>query len=159
VKDSGALIALTIGEGLTITRNVTSKAEIHFEGHLEGDIHCVALVLGETSNVEGNVTADDVLIRGRFVGSVRALRVMLQSTSYVEGDLIHAGLAIEQGAYFEGESHRSESPLSTNQTTAKNLEPSKPKPATHVPDKKKEKPEAALCDHCPNWSNERSLCV
>ena len=41
------------------------------------------------SSVEGNVTADDVVIGGRLIGSVRAFRLMLQSTSHVEGDLIH----------------------------------------------------------------------
>jgi cytoskeletal protein CcmA (bactofilin family) len=60
----------------------------------------VALVLGENSSVEGNVAADDVVIRGRLIGSVKALRVTLQSNSHVQGDLTHQSLAIEQGALF-----------------------------------------------------------
>ena len=102
VQDSGALSVSTISGDLTITGNVTSKGEIHLDGHVHGDVHCVALVLGENSNVEGNVTAEDVVIRGRLIGSVRALRVALQPTSHVEGDLTHQSLAMEQGAYFEG---------------------------------------------------------
>ena len=38
-------------------------------------------------------------------------RVMLQSTAHVEGDLLHQDLAMEQGAYFQGESRRAEDPL------------------------------------------------
>jgi len=118
VQDSGTRAISTIGEDLTITGNVASKGEIHLDGHVQGDVHCVALVLGEHSHVEGNVTADEVVIRGRLIGSVRAIRLMLQSTSHVEGDLIHQSLAMEQGAFFEGKSRRSDTPLSTSQPTA-----------------------------------------
>ena len=71
----------TIGEDLTITGNVTSKGELHVNGRVRGDVHCVALVLGENAQVEGSVVAEDVMVRGRLIGSVRALRVMLQSTA------------------------------------------------------------------------------
>jgi cytoskeletal protein CcmA (bactofilin family) len=45
------------------------------------------------------------------VGSIRGLRVTLQAQSHVEGDIFHQSLAIEQGAYFEGKSRRSDDPL------------------------------------------------
>ena len=44
------------------------------------------------------------MVRGRLIGSVRALRVMLQSTAHVEGNLFHKSLSLEQGTHFEGES-------------------------------------------------------
>ena len=104
----------TIGEELTITGNVTSTGELNLEGNVQGDVHCVSLVLGENSQLEGSVIAEEVMIRGRLIGSVRALRVTLQSNSHVEGDLVHQSLAIEQGAYFEGKSRHSDNPLSTS---------------------------------------------
>jgi len=114
LKDSSehSPAASTIGEDLTITGNVSSKGAIHLEGRIVGDVDCVSLVLGENSQLEGNVVAEKVLIRGRLVGSVRAPEVTLQATSHVEGDLLHQSLAIEQGAFFEGKSRRSEEPIS-----------------------------------------------
>jgi cytoskeletal protein CcmA (bactofilin family) len=38
-------------------------------------------------------------------------RVSLQSTSHVEGDVYHQALVMEQGAFFEGKSTRSDDPL------------------------------------------------
>ncbi|MGO8842286.1 MAG: bactofilin family protein, partial [Methyloceanibacter sp.] len=73
----------TIGEDLMITGNVTSKGELHIDGRIQGDVHCASLVLGENSQIEGNVIAEDVVIRGRLIGSVRGVRVMLQSTAHV----------------------------------------------------------------------------
>jgi cytoskeletal protein CcmA (bactofilin family) len=91
-QDSSPPSISTIGEDLTITGNVTSKGKLHVNGRVQGDVHCVALVLGENAQVEGSVVAEDVMVRGRLIGSVRALRVMLQSTAYVEGNLFHKSL-------------------------------------------------------------------
>jgi cytoskeletal protein CcmA (bactofilin family) len=74
------------------------------------------------AQLEGNVVAEDVTVRGRLVGSVRALRVTLQSQAHVEGNLFHKSLAIEQGTHFEGESCPSEDPLSASPEVPK-LEP------------------------------------
>ena len=115
---SGPLSISTIGEDLTITGNVTSKGELRVNGRVQGDVHCVALVLGENAQVEGSVVAEDVMVRGRLIGSVRALRVMLQSTAYVEGNLFHKSLSLEQGTHFEGESRPSDDPLSIPETHA-----------------------------------------
>ena len=149
MQDSGTRTVSTIGEDLTITGSVASKGEIHLDGHVQGDVNCGGLVLGENSSVEGNVTADDVVIGGRLIGSVRAFRLMLQSTSHVEGDLIHQSLAMEQGAFFEGKSRRSDNPLSANQTTAEKKVPSKPQPAGHDLKKQKEKAEGAFVRDLP----------
>ena len=75
--NSSPLSISTIGEDLTITGNVTSKGELHVNGRVQGDVHCAALVLGENAQVEGNVVAQDVMVHGRLIGSVRALKVML----------------------------------------------------------------------------------
>ncbi|MGH6734712.1 MAG: bactofilin family protein [Methyloceanibacter sp.] len=105
------MVPSIIGEDLTITGNVTSKGEIQVDGEIQGDIHCGSLLLGDRSQVMGSVIAEDVVVRGKVVGSVRGLRVTLQAQSHVEGDIFHQSLAIEQGAYFEGKSRRSDDPM------------------------------------------------
>jgi cytoskeletal protein CcmA (bactofilin family) len=77
-------------------------------------VHCVALVLGENAQLEGSVVAEQVMVRGRLIGSIRALTVTLEARSYVEGDVFHKSLSIEQGTHFEGESRPSEDPLSAS---------------------------------------------
>jgi cytoskeletal protein CcmA (bactofilin family) len=113
------MVPSIIGEDLTITGNVTCKGEIQVDGEIQGDIHCGSLLLGDKSQVMGSVIAEDVVVRGRVVGSVRGLRVTLQAQSHVEGDIFHQSLAIEQGAYFEGKSRRSDDPLADVKTAEK----------------------------------------
>ena len=105
------MVPSIIGEDLTIRGNVTSKGEIQIDGEIEGDIRCGSLLLGDKSQVTGGVAAEDVIVRGHIVGSIRGLRITLQAQSHVEGDIVHQSLAIEQGAYFEGKSRRSDNPL------------------------------------------------
>jgi cytoskeletal protein CcmA (bactofilin family) len=106
------MVPSVIGEDLTITGNVTSKGEIQVDGIIEGDVNCGSLLLGDKSQITGGVIAEDVVVRGRVIGSIQGLRVTLQAQSHVEGDIYHQSLAIEQGAYFEGKSRRSDDPLS-----------------------------------------------
>jgi cytoskeletal protein CcmA (bactofilin family) len=106
-----------IGEDLVITGEVRSEGEIQLDGQLHGDVHCASLIVGESSRLDGGVIAEDVVIYGRLKGAVRALRVTLQSTSQVEGDLVHQSLVIEPGALFEGKSRRATDPYSRSPAT------------------------------------------
>lgn len=105
------MVPSVIGEDLTVEGNIISKGEVQLEGEIKGDVHCTSLVIGDKALVEGGVVAEDVIVRGRVVGSVRGHRVTLQSSSHVDGDIFHQSLAIEQGAYFEGKSRRSDDPI------------------------------------------------
>ena len=107
----GKSVPSIIGEDLSIVGNVTSKGEIQVDGEIQGDVHCVSLLLGEKSRVIGGVVADDVVVRGSVSGSISGMRVTLQAQSHVEGDIYHQSLSIEQGAYFEGKSRRVEDPV------------------------------------------------
>ncbi|MBT3070687.1 polymer-forming cytoskeletal protein [Rhodomicrobium sp. Az07] len=102
-----------IGEDLTVTGNVLSRGEVQVDGQIQGDVHCSSLIVGEKAQITGGIVAEDVIVRGRVMGSVRGNRVTLQASSHVEGDVFHKSLAIEQGAFFEGKSRRSEDPIAT----------------------------------------------
>jgi len=102
-----------IGEDLTVTGNVLSRGEVQVDGQIQGDVHCSSLIVGEKAQITGGIVAEDVVVRGRVMGSVRGMRVTLQASSHVEGDVFHQSLAIEQGAYFEGKSRRSEDPIAS----------------------------------------------
>jgi cytoskeletal protein CcmA (bactofilin family) len=102
-----------IGEDLSISGNVISKGEVQVDGQIEGDVHCGSLIVGEKAEITGGIVAEDVVVRGRVMGSIRGVRVTMQASSHVEGDVFHKALAIEQGAFFEGKSRRAEDPIST----------------------------------------------
>ena len=134
----------TIGEELTIIGNIVSKGELQLDGHIQGDIDCTSLVLAENGQLEGSAIAEEVVIQGRLIGSVRALRVTLQTKCHVEGDIFHQRLVIEEGAYFEGNSRRSADPLSPSQTAPTERAIAKPQlVAERLPERVRNRPMAS----------------
>jgi cytoskeletal protein CcmA (bactofilin family) len=112
-----------IGPDMTLTGNILSKGEVQIEGEVQGDLHAVHVIVGERARITGNIVADEVVVRGHVSGSVRGKKVVLQTSSHVEGDIYHQSLAIEQGAFFEGKSRRAEDP------TAAGIASDTPRPA------------------------------
>jgi cytoskeletal protein CcmA (bactofilin family) len=110
-EGNGEMSPSILGEDLSITGNISSKGEIQIDGEVQGDIYCLSVIVGEKAHVSGGIAAEDVIVRGKVTGSIRGVRVTLQASSQVEGDIYHHSLAIEQGAYFEGKSRRSDDPL------------------------------------------------
>lgn len=90
----------------TLIGNLYCKGEVQFEGELQGDLVGDLVVIGEMGKITGSIIADDVVVRGHVVGSIRAKRLRVQATAQVEGDLICISVAIEEGALHEGRTRR-----------------------------------------------------
>jgi cytoskeletal protein CcmA (bactofilin family) len=122
-RGSGNDAPTVIGAGLTITGNVESKGEVQVEGEMQGDVHAQRILIGERARITGALIAEEIVVRGNVQGSIRGNAVTFHSSSHVEGDVFHKALVIEQGAFFEGKSRRSEDPMSM-QSTANGVPPS-----------------------------------
>lgn len=101
---------------LMITGDMYSEGEINIEGKVEGSIKCRKAILGPSSNVKGNITADSVSVSGRFEGKIVATKVFLSSTASVFGEITHESIEIEMGAYLEGVCHRTSEPMPAHQS-------------------------------------------
>jgi cytoskeletal protein CcmA (bactofilin family) len=108
---AGNFAPSVIGPDLIIQGNLISKGEVQVEGEVQGDIHGTHIVIGEKARITGGIIAEECIIRGHVLGTVRSRRVLLQTNSHVEGDIYHQTVAIEQGAFFEGKSRRTDDPI------------------------------------------------
>ena len=91
-----------LSSDLTFEGNITGAGDLQIDGAVRGDVRVGRLTVGETGNIEGNVQADYVEVRGRVVGGVNGKQIKLISTAYVDGDISHDQLSIDTGAYFQG---------------------------------------------------------
>jgi cytoskeletal protein CcmA (bactofilin family) len=99
-----------IGPDLIVTGNLETTGDLQIEGDVQGDIYAARIVISEQARVVGELVADEIVIGGIVQGSIRGNSVTFQTASRIEGEVHHRKLAIEQGAYFEGKSRRSENP-------------------------------------------------
>ena len=110
-KVNGAPTRSLVDAWLTITGNLQSEGEVQVDGQVEGDIRCAHLVVGKDATITGNIVAEEVVVRGKVVGVIRANRVILQDSARVDSEILHKKLAIEEGAVFDGQSRLREEPM------------------------------------------------
>jgi cytoskeletal protein CcmA (bactofilin family) len=99
-----------IDRRLLVTGDLQGRGELQVEGRVEGNIRCALLLVGNEGIITGNVTADEVVVRGEVKGTIRANSVVLQDRARVNSEIFHKLLSIEAGVCFEGQARRSNDP-------------------------------------------------
>lgn len=90
------------GTDIRITGNVTASADLHIDGHVEGDVTCTALVQGEGSEIVGAVKAESARLSGTVRGTISARDLVILKSARIHGDVHYDSLTIEQGAQVDG---------------------------------------------------------
>jgi cytoskeletal protein CcmA (bactofilin family) len=100
-----------VDECLTMKGDLESAGDILVKGKVIGNIKCKLLIVDTDASVEGGVVAEEVVIRGRTKGTVRANRVKLEKTAIVDSEICHQTFAAEEGARVKGALKFSDEPL------------------------------------------------
>lgn len=93
-----------IGKGTMITGDVETFGNIRVEGKLKGHVKTKSkIALGQSSYVDGNITAQNAEIAGEVSGKVEITDVLvLRPTAVIHGDIVTNKLIVESGATFNG---------------------------------------------------------
>ena len=91
-----------LGADTAIKGDIAASADLHIDGHVEGDIACAALVQGETSEIVGAVSADSARLAGSVRGTITARELVILRSARIHGDVHYEALTIEQGAQVDG---------------------------------------------------------
>ena len=103
-KQDGLASKAVISAEVHILGCLKTDSEVEIEGRIEGDVRCKHLTVGESGAVIGDITAEEVVVRGKVKGVIRASRVLVLRGAHVESEICHAKLSIEEGSYFKGTS-------------------------------------------------------
>ena len=93
--------------GTRLEGRLDSPGTLRIDSQVKGAITSEStIILGEEGRVEGELTANVVIIEGRVDGIIRARsKVDIQSKAIVAGDIQSPTLMIEPGAIFDGRCH------------------------------------------------------
>jgi cytoskeletal protein CcmA (bactofilin family) len=88
--------------GTNVTGNIDCDGDILIDGTLRGAVRTSRLTVGTDGVIEGEISADEVTVRGSVKGPIHARHIHLESGAVVEGDLTTATIAIDTGARLTG---------------------------------------------------------
>lgn len=118
-----------VASGTKLVGDLALSDSLHVDGHIEGKIRSESEVsIGQRGAIDGEVTAERIMISGRFEGRIEAERLEIAAGGRVEGEVTVDELVIESGAQFNGTSHirKKEAPRQLGHTK---VEPAEGKPA------------------------------
>jgi cytoskeletal protein CcmA (bactofilin family) len=99
---SGAPGLSFIGPEVTIGGDVTTAAQLHVDGRIEGHVRCAGLSQGAGGTIAGNITAEEARIAGLVEGTVEAKTLIVEASGRVTGDVTYETISIAAGAQIEG---------------------------------------------------------
>src|SRR5579862_2997718 len=94
-----------LGRSAVMHGEISASEDLQIEGQFDGTINLQdnCLTVGPKGQVKAEVHARQVIVHGSVNGNVTAReKIEIRRTGHVLGDLVAAGVAIEDGAYFKG---------------------------------------------------------
>ena len=101
VRSGGGTLSF-LGAEVTITGNIGGQGNLHIDGRVDGDVSCASLIIGNSGQVNGNITADDAKIAGTVTGTVAAKVLTIEASARITGDLSYDSVSVETGAQVDG---------------------------------------------------------
>ncbi len=101
-KDGAA--ATVIAKGTTIEGKFVCVENVRLDGAIHGEVQVEKrFVMGETSYVQGNISARDAAIKGKIKGDVIVKEALhLMDTAVIEGNITARTMVVEEGARYNG---------------------------------------------------------
>lgn len=100
-----------INEWLKMKGDLESEGDILVKGKVFGNIKCNLLIIDVDALVEGGITAEEVVIRGKSKGVINANKVRLEKSAHVDSEICHNTFSAEEGARIKGALRFKEDPL------------------------------------------------
>jgi cytoskeletal protein CcmA (bactofilin family) len=99
--------ATVIARGIRFTGELQGQDSVEVGGEVNGKITIKGLChLSPSGAVKGRIEATHLILEGRVQGKLSARRrAELRPTAHVEADIHAAGVAIAEGAFFDGRIH------------------------------------------------------
>jgi cytoskeletal protein CcmA (bactofilin family) len=98
-----------LNSGTKINGDLSSEGDLRIDGSVKGNIEVkTKLVLGVSSQVLGNVKAQNCDISGLVTGNIEVSDLLsIKASAKIQGDIACGKLVIESGAIFNGKSSMS----------------------------------------------------
>ncbi len=92
-----------LAKDLKIEGDIFSSGLIEIEGFVKGNINGNSVIIREDGNMEGELMAESLSVKGIFTGTIRARNVNISSKARINGLVEYCSLSVEDGACIDGQ--------------------------------------------------------
>jgi cytoskeletal protein CcmA (bactofilin family) len=109
-----------VGAGARLEGTVVSAGSLRIDGQINGQINADGdVTLSPQSQVEADIRAQNVVVAGRFKGTILVTgRAELARGGRVDGDITSKTLVVEEGGIFHGQSIMDQQPAPSQKAAA-----------------------------------------
>jgi cytoskeletal protein CcmA (bactofilin family) len=109
-----------VGQGAKLEGTVVSAGSLRIDGQVRGQINAEGdVLLSPQSQVEADIRAQNVVVAGRFKGTILVKgRAELARGGRVDGDITSKTLVVEEGGIFQGQSIMDQQPAQAQKAAA-----------------------------------------
>lgn len=120
-----------LNSDVEIKGNLKFSGELTFDGKLEGEITTDGVLnLGDAAVVNGNISANSVIVRGKVTGNIQAKdKIEIKSKTELFGDIRASKLSVEEGVTFVGKTEVNPNKVSPTPPPRPGEAPKVPEPA------------------------------
>ncbi len=103
-REKQVKIATLIGRETELLGDFSVNGSVRIDGKVSGNVTVSGtLIVGASGSIEGNVSAEAVVIGGEVIGDVTApAKTELTATAKVLGDIVTNTIVIDENAIFQG---------------------------------------------------------
>ncbi len=92
-----------LAKDLKIEGDISSSGLIEIEGFVKGNIKGNSVIIREGGNMEGELMAESLSVKGKFSGTIRAKNINISSKARITGVVEYCSLSVEDGACIDGQ--------------------------------------------------------
>lgn len=110
-----------IGQATRLEGLLHCETDLHVEGQVNGDIHCLRdVIIGETGIVTSCIKANNLIVSGQLDGNVIVTgSCIIETTGRLTGEVESCAFIIREGGMFNGISRMAASSSASNKHKSK----------------------------------------
>ena len=97
-----------IRAGLHLEGNIKTADDILLEGSIVGEVSANSITISAGATLSGNVSAATIIVDGVVEGVIRCIKLQVNTSGAVSGELHHSVMVVEAGAVIQGTVFRTE---------------------------------------------------
>ena len=101
-RESNSTGINSLGNGTSITGDLTAQGDIRIDGELLGNVRCSGkVILGPKGKIKGEVTCENAVIEGKIDGLLKVKdHLQVMQSAAIKGEITTNKLTVQSGAVF-----------------------------------------------------------